>query len=265
MAFTVQDLASELGIDVSTLKPEGVNKWNGYLTEADTKYSQATAAQREAKEALEEAKRDQSAIDEQIQKFGVTEARLAEVEAANAAYKAALETARASGLNIDLSGIRTPAKVDPVDPTKQLEQTLRSGFAQMGDALRVQTRYQAVYGKPFVDDPVKLVDEAMAARMSVSDYAEQKYKFSAETEKQRQAEVQAKIDAGVQAGVKKYQEDHPVTAGHPSLRGGVPSQFSKVYKPRNEQEKTDFRRMSPRDRIASSVSRVREALSSNSD
>ena len=47
MAFTVEALAAELGIDPATLqaKPDAVKKWNGYLTEADTKYTQATAAQ----------------------------------------------------------------------------------------------------------------------------------------------------------------------------------------------------------------------------
>lgn len=267
MAFTLDTLAQELGIDPSTLhaKSDVVAKWNGYLSEADTKYSQATAAQRDAAESVEQAKRDQTAIDEQITKFGMTEVRVAELEAANAAYKSALEKAKESGLNIDLSGIRQPAAAVTVDPNKTLHDTMRTGFSQMGEALRVQTRYQSVYGKPFVDDPVRLVDEAIAAKMSVSDYAERKYKFSEETTRQSAAEQQRKIDEGVQAGVKKWQEDHPVTNGHPGLARGRDSAHSKVFKPRDAKEQSDFRKLSPRDRIAASVSRVRQAVASSAD
>jgi hypothetical protein len=267
MAFTLDTLAQELGIDPSTLhaKSDVVAKWNGYLSEADTKYSQATAAQRDASESLEQAKRDQSAIDEQITKFGMTEVRVAELESANAAYKSALEKAKESGLNIDLSGIRQPAASTPVDPNKTLQDQLKTGFSQMGAALRAQARYQAVYGKPFTDDPVKLIDEAIAARIPVEQYAEQKYKFGEETEKQSRAALQAKIDEGVQAGVTKYKEEHPVTNGHPGLARGRDSMHSKIFKPRDAQEQSDFRKMSPRERIAASVSRVRQAVASSAD
>jgi hypothetical protein len=259
MPFTLDNLAAELGIDPATLqaKPEAVAKWNGYLSQADAQY-------REAKEDLAKAKRDQDAIDEQIQKFGVSEARLAELETANAGYKAALEKAKESGLNIDLSGIRQPV-TPAVEPNKTFQDQMRAGFSQMGAALKVQSRYQAVFGKPFVDDPVALVDEAIAAKLPVEQYAEQKYKFSAEQEKQRAAEVQSKIDAGVQAGVKKWQEDHPVTKGNPGLAAGLASKHPQVFKPRTSQESNDFRKMSPRERIAASVSRVRESLAQAGD
>ena len=54
MAFTVDSLAQELGIDPATLAGKGdvVAKWNGYLTEADTKYNSATAAQKDAETKL---------------------------------------------------------------------------------------------------------------------------------------------------------------------------------------------------------------------
>lgn len=258
MAFTLDTLAAELGIDPATLQAKGevVAKWNGYLTQADTQY-------REAKTSLEQAQREQQAIDEQIQKFGVTETRLAELESANAAYKAALETAKGQGVNIDLSGIRQPAAAVQQDPIKTVESLMRSNFANMGAAMRVQAQYQGVYGKPFADDPVKLIDEATAARMPVEQYAEQKYKFGEEREKQRQADVQAKIDAGVKAGVTKWQEDHPVTKGNPSLAAGLASKHPQVFKPRTSQETNDFRKMSPRDRIAASVARVRESIQSD--
>lgn len=259
MAFTLDTLAQELGIPVETLqaKPDVVSKWNGYLTEADKKYSDATAAQKAATEALEQAKRDQTAIDEQITKFGVTEARLAELQTANAALTAAIEEVKKQGLNVTLPV--QPAAVTPPDPTKTLEQTLRTGFSQMGEALRVQTRYQAVFGKPFVDDPVKLVDEAIAAKLPVAEYAERKYKFAEETERQRKADEDKRIADGVAAGVKKYQEDHPITAGHPGLARGRESLNGKIMKPRTAQEQKEFRNLPVKQRLAASVARAREA------
>lgn len=262
MAFTLEALATELGIDPATLaaKPDAVKKWNGYLAEADTKYTQATAAQNEARQALEQAKRDQTAIDDQIKSFGMTEARVAELQTANAALTAAIEEVKKQGLNVDLSKLPQPSKAETVDPSKALEARLNTGFSQMGAALRVQTRFQAVFGKPFTDDPVKLIDEAIAARLPVDQYAEQKYKFGEEEQKRSAADLQRRIDEGVAAGVKKYQEDHPATKGHDGLAPGVASRIGKIFKPRNAQETNDFRKLSPRDRIAASVSRAREAM-----
>ena len=267
MAFTLDNLAAELGIDPATLqaKSDVVAKWNGYLSEADTKYSQATVAQREAKESLEQAQRDQAAIDEQIGNFGVNETRLTELQAANAAYKAALEEVKNQGLNVNLPNLPTSSAPAAPDPVKTVDQLMRGNFANMGQAMQVQARYQAIFGKPFVDDPVRLIDEAAVAKMPVAQYAEQKYKFSEETAKQAAAETQRKIDEGVQAGVKKYQEDHPVTHGHPGLARGLASQYSKIFKPRTSQESSDFRNMSTRERIATSVSRAREAIASSAD
>lgn len=262
MAFTVEALATELGIDPATLqsKPDAVKKWNGYLSEADTKYTQATVAQQEAQANLDQAKRDQAAIDEQIKSFGLTEARVAELQTSNAALTAAIEEVKKQGLTVDLSKLPTPTPAVATDPTKALQAQLQTGFSQMGAALRVQSRYQSVFGKPFTDDPVKLIDEALAARLPVDQYAEQKYKFGEEQEKQRQTELKRQIDDGVAAGVKKYQEENPVTKGNPSLAPGVASRIGKIFKPRTSAETNDFRKMSPRERIAASVSRVRDTL-----
>jgi hypothetical protein len=260
MAFTLDVLAQELGIDPETLKAKSdvVSKWNGYLTQADSQY-------REAKDALEQAKRDQTAIDEQIQKFGVSEARIAELQTSNAALAAAMAEVKKQGLNVDMSGIPQPQVPAAADPIKTVDQLMRSNFANMGAAMQVQTRYQAVFGKPFADDPVRLIDEAAAARMPVQQYAEQKYKFQEEQNRQSQAEMQRKIDEGISAGVTKYKEEHPVEKGNPSLAKGLASKHPQVFKPRTGDEARSFRSMSPRDRIASSVARAREAVASTSE
>lgn len=255
MAFTISDLATELGIDPATLtsKPEVTAKWNGYLSEADNKYRQAT-------EAVEQAKRDQQAIDDEIKKFGITEARTAELEASNAALTAALAKAKESGLNIDLSGIPTPAARVATDPNKEFEAQMKNGFAQMGAALKIQARYQSVFGKPFGDDPVKLIDEAIAARLPVEAYAEQKYKFADEEKRISAETIQRDKDTYAAQKVREYQEANPVTKGNPSLAAGLASKYPKVMAPRTPQESKEFRSMPIKDRIASSVSRAREAI-----
>ena len=87
MAFTLDVLAQELGIDPATLAAKGdvVAKWNGYLGEADTKYTQATAAQKAAEKALEDVKNEQATIDQNIAAFGMTEANVIALRANNAA------------------------------------------------------------------------------------------------------------------------------------------------------------------------------------
>jgi len=251
MAFSISDLATDLGIDVSTLKPDAVSKWNGYLTEADTKYQGATKAQREAAEAVEQAKRDQTAIDEQIQKFGVTETSLAEYKAANAALTAALEEVKKSGFNVNMPNLPKPAAAAAVDPAAEW----KAGFRQMGAAMRVQAKYQAIHGKPYPDDPTQLVDEAIARRMDVEAWAEQKYNFAAESARISK-EAAAKHDAEIAAAaVKKYQEDNPQRS--PLDQRGVASKHPQIYKPKDAATDKAFRNQPVKERIAQSVARGR--------
>ena len=96
-------------------------------------------------------------------------------------------------------------------------------------------------------------------------YGEQKYKFAAESAR-RQAEAAAAHDAEVgQKAVNKYKEDNPVTRGNPGLANGIASRHPHVFKPRTAAESNDFRKMSPRERIAASVTRVREAIAASGD
>ena len=62
MAFDLNVFAQEFGIDPATLqsKPEVFKKWNGYLTEADTKVSDGDEAQKQAELALDAVKNEQS-------------------------------------------------------------------------------------------------------------------------------------------------------------------------------------------------------------
>lgn len=259
MSFTLQDLASDLGIDVSTLAPDKRTKWDGYLGEADTKYRQATEAQRAAQETLEQAKREQQVIDENITKFGLTEANTAALRANNAALQAALEEVKKQGFNIDVPSL-PQSSVKTVDPQEEFRNRVTNGFAQIGDTLNFFSQYQSVFGRPYDGDISALTDEAARSRMSFRDFAERKFDFAGERAKKAQAELDRKIQEGVQAGVKKYQEEHPVTAGNPEFVRGGPSRHPIVSKPREAADRKSFANLSTREKIAQSVSRSRAAL-----
>ena len=125
----------------------------------------------------------------------------------------------------------------------------------MGKAMKVQARYQSVFGKPFADDPVALVDEAIANRMDVEAYAERKYNFAAESQRQAK-EAADKHDAEVAAkAVAKFREDNPILPGHE--RRGMASQHPQVMKPKTVADTKSFMGMSPRQKLEASVARGR--------
>ena len=258
MAFDVDAMLKDFGIDTTTVQiPDATrSKWNGYLAEADHKYAEAAAQ-------VAKAASDQAAIDDQIRQFGINEGRVAELETSNAAYKAAFDKVKGLGLNVDLSGLPNPQLTPAPDPVKTLEGKLNSLAANMSAGMRVQTKYYSTFQKPLPIDIDTLIGEANAARLPVEQYAEQKYKFADETARIEKEARAKEIQAGVDAGVKKWQEEHPVTRGNPALSRGVNSQHSRVFKPRTADESKQFRQLSTKDRIANSVQRVREALASS--
>ena len=163
MAFTLTDLASELGIEVSTLqsKPDVVAKWNGYLSEADTKYTQATNAQKDAETKLEAVKNEQRVIDENIASFGMTEANVAALRANNAAMEASLKALKEQGFDVKIPEApkaETKTEFDPNGFRADVNRTLIEGF-------NVNNRYQRLFGKALPDDVDALAREASRARM----------------------------------------------------------------------------------------------------
>lgn len=260
--FTLETLATELGIDPATLqaKPDVAAKWNGYLSEADTKYREASQAKADAEASLKRIEDEQKTINDQIEKFGLTEARYDALQANYAAMEAQLKVFKEKGYDVNLPN--TPAPVPAVDPQKKFQTDTVNAFNNWGNAMKVTARYQAIYGKPFTDDPVKLIEEAVAARLPVEQYAEQKYKFAEETQRQSAAELERKIAAGVEAGINKYKEEHPITAGNPDLHPGRASRNPYIMKKAEAQDTRKFANLSGREKIAASVGRTITALKS---
>lgn len=255
--FTLETLAAELGIDPATLqaKPEVAAKWNGYLTKADSQYTSAAQMRTEAEAQLAAVKAEQTAIDEKITSFGMTEAELSTLRANYAALEAQAKALQAQGFKLTVPDM-------PKGPTpKEFNaQEFANTFAvNMGHALTLSNKSIELFGKPITEDWNQLSNEAVHARMSLNDYVSQKYKFG-EAEQKKTAEATAKRDAEIAtAAVKKYQEEHPITAGHPDLARGVASRHPQIVRQRDSTPK-NFANMSARDKIAQSVSRTRTAI-----
>jgi hypothetical protein len=263
---TLKELAAELGIDAATLeaKKDVVTKWDGYFADAERKASEGSRAAEEAQRKFAEAQALQAAIDENIAKFGINDATVAQLQASNAAMKAAMDELKKSGINVALPDIPTPAAPAAKDPAKELQDILTRGFSQIGQTFNAINRYQRVFGKPLPEDPTMIGDKAAAMRMSVNDYMEHTYKIS--DEEKRQAETaRADHDRKIaEEAVAKYKEEHPITAGHPELNGGMPSNFSRMPAPRDPKSVREFSSMSTREKISNAMQRAREAAQSAS-
>lgn len=263
MAFDLNVFAQEFGIDPATLqaKPDAFAKWNGYLTEADGKYSAATKAQQEAQTTLDAVKAEQAAINDRIASFNLTENEVMRLKANYAALEAQAKALKAEGLNLT---IPEPIATAAVDPAEKFRGEVKGSLSTMGQILKVTTKYQQVFGKPLPDDLDKLYDEAVANRMSVEAWAAKKYDWSAEEAKQSAARTAAREAEVGAAAVKKYQEEHPVVAGNPDQRQGGASLFPELGKrPAPKDAHANFGG-TPAQRIVRSVKRSLEGLAAAS-
>jgi len=259
---TMKELEKELGLEPGTLtgKAEIAAKWDGYLSEGLNAKAEAEQKFAAAQKALSDAQLAQQTIDDQIANFGVTESRLAQAEAANAAYKAAMDKMKEQGFTFEgVTMPEPPPHNNQPDPMKSILDNTSRGFANMTQAINVSNRYQRVFGKAMPDNLDTLANEAANNRMTIDAYAERKYGFSAAEEKQRE-EAQRKHDEEIgAAAVKRYQEEHPVTAGNPNLAQGVSSNYPAMTKPRDSKSLREFASLSTREKIASAMQRSNDA------
>jgi len=248
--MTTRELALALGVPEETLTAKA-----DIISQFDQSMS---AAATEAQRKLEEAQNLDRIVNDNIAKFGMTEANTAQLQASNAALKAALDSVKAQGFNgitiPDLPSI-TPAAKDPMD---SLRETIVNGFASVGQTLGVSTRYQRVFGQPLPDDPATLAQEAQSRRLSVADWAEQKYGITAKETAVNTEREQKRMDDYAAAAVTKYKETNPSVAGHPELNGGMPSGYPNIPKPRDTKSVREFSSMSAREKIASAMTRANE-------
>lgn len=261
MPFKLEDLAAELGIDVATIqaKPEVATKWNGYLADADNKYSQASAAEKAAQAKLDQIENEQRTINESIASFGMTEANVTALRANNAAMEAQLKALKDQGLEITIPTMPAnptdpkPAAFDPTAFRQDVNQSLIHGFD-------MNNRYQRLYGKAMPDDLAVLLSEATAARKPLPQYVAEKYDFTGEEKRQTTAAQTKRDEEIAAAAVKKYQDANPNTSGNPEFARGIASRHPMIVREREVGDNKTFSNLTARQKIAQSIGRSISAI-----
>lgn len=259
--MTVEEILAGLGVVADPAKADVLKTWNGKLAALETDAQTKLA---DAQKQLQDAQGLQRVIDDSIRTSGLTEANVTQLQANNAALKAALDARDAaiktikdagfSGLTLpDLPAVNlNPAK----DPVKDLTETIMRGFSNMGAVMNEANRYQRVFGAPLPEDPATLADRAAASRLSVHDYMEQTYKVTAKEKELTAAAAQKDKDAYAAQKLEEWKAAHPVTAGHPELGPGVPSNYPNIPKPSDAAGVREMSGKSPMEKIRMARDRV---------
>lgn len=257
----VEDILAALDVAVDPAKTALIQEWNGKLsaseTDAQTKFA-------DAQKQLTDAQALQRVIDDNITRAGLTETNMAQLQANNAALTSALASRDAAiaeikkagftGLNIpDLPAVNQPTAPDPM---KTLQETIVKGFTQMGQTLNEMNRYQRITGKVLPEDPATIADRAAQARLSVHDYMESTYKLTELERTQTATAAQKDKDDYAAKKLEEWKAANPVTAGHPDLNGGRPSNYPNIPKPRDAKSIREFSAMSPMQKILDAKARV---------
>lgn len=263
---SIAELATELGLDVATFKPEAVAKWNGYLTDADAQYKTAKELKEASEGNLRQVQQEQTEINKYIEQYGASETTRAALEANLAAYKAVVENLKTQGINVDVPALTTiPAAGNPTKPTTTFDAKEFSG--RMGNLVaqitNLSNKHLALYGKPFPDDVDQLGAKAQAAGKSLYDYAAEKYDFAGEEKRKSEAASKAHDEKIAADAVKKYQDANPNVAGNPFMNGGGDSRSPQILKRHDTKDLREYANLSPREKIARSVSNSTVLLAAN--
>lgn len=261
---TVADIAKEMGIDISALDSKFTSALDQHYSNASTQLTTANQAKAEAEENLRKAQKEHDEINQHIQQFGESEATMTALRANNAAMEASLKALKERGLEVTIpdpvpagSGAK---QSDTFDPNKFRGQV----GSMMEQSIDVNNRYFTLFNRPLPDSIGTLAREASERRMSVMQYASQKYDFAGEEKRQadaRQAEHDKKV---ADDAVAKYKDSLPPNhRGNPDLDPGVASKHSQILKPRTPESIREFAGMTPAQKIAASVKRSREIISAN--
>src|ERR1700677_4525390 len=208
--MTVEELATEMGIDLATAKPEGVAKFRTFVADTNRQHAEASTLAAQAESNLRKVKEEQDAITKHIERYGGYEDTHAALRANNAAMEAQLKTLKESGLNVNLPGELPKRTVtEPGKATFDPDKFRGAVSTTIADLTDLNNKHLFLYGKPLPDRSNALADEARAAGKSLYEYGAQKYDFAgAETKKSQ--ESQAAHDAEVAAkAVKEFREKNP--------------------------------------------------------
>lgn len=262
---TVEELAADMGIDLATAKPEGVTKFRTFVADTNKQYTDAKALAAQAEANLAAVQKEQDEINTYIAQYGTSEEARAATEANLAAYKAAVENLKAKGITVDVPELKvtpaagggTPSGKATFDPDKFRGQ-VGSTIADLTD---LNNKHIALTGQPLPDRSNTLAEEARKAGQSLYEYGAKKYDFAGK-EKAKADAAQAAHDAEVAAkAVADWKAKNPNVSGDPNQRGGVESANPFIKREKVEGANLrEFSNMNPRQKIAASVARSREAI-----
>lgn len=263
---TIAELATELGLDIATLKPEAVTKWNGYFTDADTQYKTAKELKDASEQNLRQVAHEQTEINKYIEQYGTSETTRAALEANLAAYKAVVDNLKTQGINVDVPALTTiPPVGNSTKPATTFDENKFRGQVSnvLSQSINLNNKYQTLYGKPLPDDIDVLADQASKAGKPLFQYAAEKYDFAGEEKRKSDAASKAHDEKIADAAVKKYKEDNPNTAGNPFMNGGGDSRSPQILKRHDNTNLREYSNLSPREKIARSISNSRELIAAN--
>lgn len=262
--MTIEELATDLGIDLATANPESVTKVRTYFAEAATQYRTATELKEASEANLRKVQEEQDAINTYIEQYGASEQTNAALRANYAAMEAQLKSLKEQGIPVEIpTAPVSPAAKLPVANTFDPDKFADRMGSVVSQSIDASNKYLALFGKPMPDGLEMLAAEARQARKSVGQYAAEKYDFAGEEKRKADVAAKAHDESVGAAAVKKYQEDHPNTAGNPFMNPGSESRHPQILKPRDAKDARSFANLSPREKIAQSVARSREAIAAN--
>lgn len=261
---TIQEIAAEMGVDLSTVKPEFVTRISGLVTDADKQFQSATQLKEASEANLRQVQQEQDEINRYIEQYGASEQTNAALRANYAAMEAQLKSLKEQGIPVEIPAApAAPTTKQPTTPAFNPDQFADRMGSVLSQSIDASNKHLALYGKPMPDSLETLAAEAKQARKTVGQHAAEKYDFSGEEKRKSEAAAKAHDEAVAAAAVKKYQEDHPNVAGNPFQARGESSSFPQILKPREAKDQRAFANLSPREKIAQSVARSREAIAAN--
>jgi hypothetical protein len=204
---------------------------------------QTSQADRDAAELAQRATNDmlEKQINPALNAWGNEKANL---EATNAFLTRQLEEGRKAGfLPASVPGAPDPAagrdaggrfvpgpSGSPVfDEGRFLTRVQSEMLTAYNSINKVENDYFRLFGEPMPDDIMTLSREAGAQRLSVSDYADRKYKMSekrAEVSAKKQKERDDKLIADAVAADRKARAE--ANGGNPNLQHGQSSKFAQI-------------------------------------
>ena len=263
-------------LKASGMSDEEIGKLDAKVTAGLTSVLTTAEQEREKAELAQRAVRE--TYDREINPALVQWANdKASMDTRLAAYESALKAAKEGGFQVPeilATPVVTPGSpvkdprtgqflpsgstVAAPDQFKKLQEDIGGAFAF---AASTSWKYRSLFGTEMPDDPVLIIREATAQRMSPADYAAKKYDFAGKEKAKREAEQKAHDDAirkeTKEASDKEWSEK---VGNNPNVRQAQVSAFSEVRQAVKEGKRADPLKMTPQERAKATRDNIRRDI-----